>query len=72
VLNVALTPRSEDSELAALGTAVADKLVHQLRGRSEDIEDFRLACQELPNAEEIARLLERMTDGPADEILPLL
>jgi hypothetical protein len=72
VLNLAHAPRIADDELAALGQSVSDKLIHQVRGRSEDVEDFRAACQHLPNAEEIARLLDRMMDGPADELMPLL
>ena len=72
VLEIVHADRDEDAELAALGQAVADKLVHQVRGSHADVEELREACAALPNAEEIARLLDRMMDGPADELLPLL
>ena len=44
----------------------------QLRGTFSDVEDLRAAYADLPNAEEIDRLLERMMDGPSDELLSLL
>lgn len=72
ILNVAHAQRSASAELAALGQSVADKLVHQVRGSFSDVEDLRTACATLPNAEEIERLLERMMDGPSDELLSLL
>lgn len=72
VLEVVHADRSEDAELVALGQSVADKLVHQLRGSHADIQDFRAVCSSLPNAVEIAQLLDRMEDGPPDELLPLL
>lgn len=72
VLNVVHAGREEQAELAALGDAVADKLVHQVRGTFADVEDLRLAYAALPNALEIDRLLDRMMDGPSDEILSLL
>lgn len=72
VLEVVHAERSEGAELVALGQAVSDKLVHQVRGSHADVQDLREACASLPNADEIARLLDRMMDGPADELLPLL
>lgn len=72
VLEIVHANRDEEAELAALGHAVADKLVHQVRGSHADVQDLREACATLPNAEEIARLLDRVMDGPADELLPLL
>lgn len=72
VLEIVHAERDEMAELAALGQAVADKLVHQVRGSHADVQDLSTACATLPNAEEIARLLDRMMDGPADELLPLL
>lgn len=71
-LNIAQAERSAGAELEALGYAVADKLVHQLRGSFADVEDLRNAYASLPNADEIDRLLDRMMDGPSDELLPLL
>ncbi len=71
-LNIAHADRDETAELEALGQSVADKLVHQVRGSSADVEDFRHAYAALPNAAEIDRLLERMMDGPSDELLSLL
>lgn len=71
-LNIAHADRDEGAELEALGHSVADKLIHQVRGNFADVEDFRLTYAALPNAAEIDRLLERMMDGPADELLPLL
>lgn len=72
VLNLALADRDENAELSALGHSVADKIIHQVRGRSEDVQDLRVAYASLPNADEIDRLVQRMMDGPADELLPLL
>jgi hypothetical protein len=72
ILEVVHAERDETAEMVALGQAVADKLVHQVRGTHSDIQDLRLACAELPNSDEISRLLDRTMDGPADELLPLL
>ncbi|MBE1525508.1 AAA family ATPase [Nesterenkonia lutea] len=72
VLNIAHAPRSESAELEALGHSVADKILHQVRGSFSDVEAFRSAYANLPNAEEIDRLMERMMDGPSDELLSLL
>lgn len=71
-LEIAQADRDPVAELTALGHAVADKLVHQVRGTRADIETLRDACSDLPNADEIDRLLDRMADGPSDELLPLL
>ncbi len=72
ILQIALAERSAAAEMTALGQAVTDKLVHQVRGSHADVHDLRAACVELPNAAEIDRLLDRMMDGPSDELLPLL
>jgi MoxR-like ATPase len=72
VLAIVTADRDETSELTALGHAVADKLVHQLRGGHNDVTDLLTAIAVLPNAEEIARLVEQTMSGPADELLPLL
>lgn len=72
ILEIVHADRNEAAELEALGQAVADKLVHQVRGAHADVQDLREACASLPNAAEIARLLDRMMDGPSDELLPLL
>lgn len=71
-LSIAHADRDETAELEALGQSVADKLIHQVRGSFADVEDFRRAYAVLPNAAEIDRLLERMMDGPSDELLSLL
>lgn len=71
-LALANADRDETSEMTALGEAVADKLVHQLRGSTSDTEDFTKACGDLPNADEIGRLLDRMTDGASGDLIPLL
>jgi len=72
ILAIVNADRDTVAELTALGQAVADKLVHQVRGSHADVQDLRDACATLPNADEIARLLDRMMDGPSDELLPLL
>ncbi|MEV0902495.1 AAA family ATPase [Actinoplanes sp. NPDC049802] len=72
VLAVAIAERDQASELEALGQAVADKLVHQVRGGHNDVTGLLAAIAELPNAEEIGRLVEQAMAGPADELLPLL
>lgn len=72
VLAIAHADRDEASELDALGKAVADKILHQVRGSHADIEALRAVCAQLPNAAETGRLFDRMMDGPSDELLPLL
>ncbi|EID77419.1 MULTISPECIES: AAA family ATPase [Rhodococcus] len=72
VLSIAHAERDADAELLALGEAVADKLIHQVRGTHADIEELREVCAQLPNAAEIASMIDRMMDGPSDELLPLL
>lgn len=71
-LNIAHAERDANAELEALGQSVADKLIHQVRGSFADVEEFRQAYAALPNADEIERLIERMMDGPSDELLSLL
>lgn len=71
-LNLAHAPREEGAELRALGESIADKLVHQLRGSFADVEEFREVYADLPNADEIDRLVARMMDGPSDELISLL
>lgn len=72
ILNIAHADRTPAAELEALGHSVADKLIHQVRGSGSDVEDLRAAYAALPNADEIQRLLDRMMDGPSDELLSLL
>ena len=72
VLELVHAERDEQSELQALGHAVADKLVHQVRGSHADTQGLLDACTDFPNAAEIEILLDRMMDGPSDELLPLL
>lgn len=69
---VARAERDPGAELAALGDAIASKVVHQLRGSHSDIQDFRSAIALLPNADEITALTDRMMDGPSDDLIPLL
>jgi AAA domain (dynein-related subfamily) len=71
-LEIAYAPRHEPDELAALGRAVADKIVHQLRGTHADADPLLAAATGLPNYSEIQALIARMKDGPPDELLPLL
>ena len=52
--------------------AVADKIVHQLRGTHSDVQPLLAASAALPNAEEIGRLIDQTMSGPSDELLPLL
>jgi hypothetical protein len=70
-LEIAYAPRQEPDELAALGRAVADKIVHQLRGTHADADPLLAAATGLPNYSEIEALIVRMKDGPPDELLPL-
>jgi hypothetical protein len=72
VLTLVYADRNEEAELAALGQAVADKLIHQIRGSHADMEAVREVSAQLPNAVEIDGLIQRMMDGPSDELLPLL
>jgi MoxR-like ATPase len=71
-LEIAYAPRQEHDELAALGRAVADKIVHQLRGTHADADPLLAAAGGLPNYSEIEALVVRMKDGPPDELLPLV
>jgi MoxR-like ATPase len=71
-LEIAYASRQEPEELAALGRAVADKIVHQLRGTHADADPLLTAATGLPNYSEIEALIARMKDGPPDELLPLV
>ncbi|MBL0778301.1 AAA family ATPase [Streptomyces albidoflavus] len=72
VMALVMSERDAHEELTALGNAVADKIVHQLRGAHSDAQPLLNASATLPNAEEIGRLIEQMMSGPSDELLPLL
>lgn len=72
VMALVMSERDAAAELAALGNAVADKIVHQLRGAHADAQPLLEASAGLPNAEEIGRLIEQAMSGPSDELLPLL
>lgn len=72
VMSLVMTQRDAQAELSALGHAVADKLVHQLRGTRSDAQPLLAAAASLPNADEIARLIDQAMTGPSDELLPLL
>lgn len=72
VMALVMSERNADAELTALGNAVADKIVHQLRGAHADAQPLLAASAGLPNAEEIGRLIEQTMSGPSDELLPLL
>jgi hypothetical protein len=71
-LEIAYARRQEPDELAALGRAVADKIVHQLRGTHADADPLLVASEGLPNYSEIEALIMHMKDGSPDELLPLL
>ncbi len=71
-LDLALVPRTEADELEAIGAAVADKILHQLRGTRGIADEIKALSEGLPNQIEISRLLDRMLAGPADELLPLV
>ncbi|PQP43854.1 hypothetical protein C6A88_23330 [Mycolicibacterium austroafricanum] len=72
VMALVMSERHAAAELTALGNAVADKIVHQLRGAHADAQPLLAASAGLPNAEEIGRLIEQAMSGPSDELLPLL
>jgi hypothetical protein len=71
-LEGAYAARSPSAELAALGNQVADKVVHQLRGVKERADELSAASVDLPNRQEIDRLLERMKSPPVDELVQFL
>lgn len=72
VMALVMAERDSEAELTALGNAVADKIVHQLRGTHSDAQPLLAASVILPNAEEIGRLIDQTMSGPSDELLPLL
>lgn len=72
VMALVMSERNAQSELSALGNAVADKIVHQLRGAHSDAQPLLAASAALPNSEEIGRLIDQTMSGPSDELLPLL
>lgn len=72
VIALVMSERDAEAELTALGNAVADKIVHQLRGTHSDVQPLLAASAALPNAEEIGRLIDQTMAGPSDELLPLL
>jgi MoxR-like ATPase len=67
-LAVALAPRDETAELIALGEAVADKLVPQLRGPRDRADALLTAISDLPNRDLAAAALDRMKAGPTDQL----
>lgn len=71
VMALVMAERDAQSELTALGHAVADKIVHQLRGTRSDVQALIAAAAAMPNGDEIGRLIDQMA-GPSDELLPLL
>jgi MoxR-like ATPase len=71
-LALAFARRDEAEEMAAIGGAIADKVVHQLRGPKSRADDLLAAVGDLPNRAEIARLLDRMKSSPSDELLQIL
>lgn len=71
-LAVAYAGGNAETEMSAFMEAVADKLVPQLRGPHERADALLDAVENYPGADQIKRLLDRMKDGPADELLPLL
>ncbi|MGV9661394.1 AAA family ATPase [Streptomyces koyangensis] len=71
-LAIAFAQRDAVSEIRALVDAVADKLVPQLRGPHERATELFQKIDGLDGAEHVARLLDRMKDGPPEELLPLL
>jgi MoxR-like ATPase len=72
VMALVMSDRDAQAELTALGNAVADKIVHQLRGTHSDVQPLLAASATLPNSEEIGRLIDQTMSGPSDELLPLL
>jgi MoxR-like ATPase len=72
VMALVMSGRDAEAELTALGNAVADKIMHQLRGTHSDVQPLLAASAALPNAEEIGRLIDQTMSGPSDELLPLL
>lgn len=72
VMALVMADRTAEAELTALGNAVADKIVHQLRGTHSDVQPLLAASAALPTAEEIGRLIDQTMSGPSDELLPLL
>lgn len=72
VMELVMAERNAEAELVALGNAVADKIVHQLRGSHSDAQPLLAASAVLPNATEIGTLIEHTMAGPSDELLPLL
>jgi hypothetical protein len=71
-LSIAYTSRDQNSELAALGQQVADKIVHQLRGSKTRADHLLAAAEGLPNQDEIRRLVDRMKSSPGDDLLSFL
>jgi MoxR-like ATPase len=69
-LTIALAPRDEAAELSALGEAVVDKLVPQLRGPKERADSLLAALVDLPNKHLAEAALGRMRAGPTDQLQP--
>jgi MoxR-like ATPase len=69
-LTIAMAPRDEGEELIALGEAVADKLVPQLRGPIERADALLAATGGLPNRALVEAALGRMRTGFGDQLQP--
>jgi MoxR-like ATPase len=71
-LHVAYGGLGEQAELRSLGQAMADKIVHQLRGPKARGDDFLATIGELPNIGEITQTIDRMKSGPGDQLLSVV
>lgn len=71
-LAIAYAPRDEQAELGAIGAAIAEKIIPQLRGPKSYIDEFQAVVTGLPNEQELLQLLEQIASGPGDELLPLI
>lgn len=72
VMSLVMSERNPEAEMSALGFAVADKIIHQLRGIELNAQPLLEATASLPNSKEIERLVAQSKFGGTDELLPLL
>lgn len=72
ILKLAMAERTEEAELAALSSAIEQKLIHQLRGPVGRGDELGEASSGLPTHAEILRLIDQMKRGYSDELISLL
>lgn len=71
-LGIAFAEREASQELTALGDAVTDKILHQLKGPTSFTQKLMEAVNPLPNANDIRELIGKISSPLGDEYITIL